>query len=70
MARAVEKQKSRGITLVFIKVFKGGQSYLESGWRHTVIMTRLKVGYCRLAQDLYKIGKHQDSVDLVRNDKL
>lgn len=35
-----------------------------------MVLKRLEVGYCRLAKDLYKIEKHQDSVELVRNDKL
>lgn len=29
------------------------------GGRHTKTMTRLRLGHCRLAWDLYKIGKHQ-----------
>lgn len=30
--------------------------------RHTVIMTRLRLGYCELAWDLEKIDKHEDGL--------
>ena len=38
------------------------QAYLGSERKHTVVMTRLRLGHCGLAWDLAKMGKHEDGM--------